>query len=78
MREDRQMQVVDAYAKVVVDESGLHSEIPVLLTDKGVVLPLLDCLLNKQTDHRVMWSVRRSFCFSSKGFINGLFNMLNS
>ncbi|KRP64709.1 gamma-mobile-trio recombinase GmtY [Pseudomonas orientalis] len=49
------MPVVDAYAKVVVDDSGLHSEIPVLLTDKGVVLPLLDCLLNKQTDHSVSW-----------------------
>ncbi|UQW76461.1 hypothetical protein [Pseudomonas avellanae] len=49
------MQAVDAYAKVVVDDSGFRSEIPVLLTEKGVVLPLLNYLLNKATERSLAW-----------------------
>jgi hypothetical protein len=44
------MPVVEAYAKVVVDDSGFRSEIPVLLAEQGVVTPLLNYLLNKQTE----------------------------
>ena len=49
------MPAVDTYAKVVVDDSGFRSEIPVLLTEKGVVTPLLDYLLNKQTERSQHW-----------------------
>ena len=49
------MPAVDTYAKVVVDDSGFRSEIPVLLTEKGVVQPLLDYLLNKQTERGQHW-----------------------
>ena len=49
------MPTVDTYAKVVVDDSGFRSEIPVLLTEKGIVQPLLDYLLNKQTDRGQHW-----------------------
>lgn len=49
------MPAVDAYAKVVVDDSGYRSEIPVLLTEKGVVLPLLSYLLNKATGRSLAW-----------------------
>lgn len=49
------MPVVEAYAKVVVDESGFRSEIPVLLAEKGVVIPLLNYLLNKQNERSLSW-----------------------
>ncbi|WP_166364439.1 gamma-mobile-trio recombinase GmtY [Pseudomonas akapageensis] len=49
------MPAVDAYAKVVVDNSGFRSEIPVLLTQEGVVLPLLDYLLNKANERSHAW-----------------------
>lgn len=49
------MPVVDTYAKVVVDDSGFRSEIPVLMTEKGVVLPLLNYLLNKQNERSLAW-----------------------
>ncbi|SDU24885.1 Phage integrase family protein [Pseudomonas pohangensis] len=46
---------VDTYAKVVVDDSGFRSEIPVLLTEKGVVQPLLDYLLKMQIKRSQHW-----------------------
>ena len=49
------MPVVDAYAKIVVDDSGFRSEIPVLLTESGVVLPLLNYLLNKSHERSLAW-----------------------
>lgn len=49
------MPAVDVYAKVVVDDSGFRSEIPILLTEKGVVLPLLDYLLKKQIERSQSW-----------------------
>lgn len=49
------MPAVDAYAKVVVDDSGFRSEIPILLTERGVVVPLLNYLLNKQTERSITW-----------------------
>jgi integrase len=49
------MPVVDAYAKVVVDDSGFRSEIPVLLTENGIVLPLLNYLLKKQLERSLSW-----------------------
>lgn len=49
------MAVVDAYAKVVVDESGIHSEVPILLTEQGVVMPLLDYLLNCHAERSQSW-----------------------
>ncbi|EKT4492901.1 MULTISPECIES: gamma-mobile-trio recombinase GmtY [Pseudomonas] len=49
------MPVVEAYAKVVVDDSGFRSEIPVLLAEQGVVTPLLNYLLNKQTERSLSW-----------------------
>lgn len=52
------MPVVDAYAKVVVDDSGLHSEIPVLLTEQGIVMPVLDYLLKQQNDYSQDWQSR--------------------
>ena len=42
------MPVVEAYAKVVVDDSGFRSEIPVLLAEQGVVTPCSTiCLISK-------------------------------
>ncbi|MCF7532172.1 gamma-mobile-trio recombinase GmtY [Pseudomonas petrae] len=52
------MPVVDVYAKVIVDESGFRSEIPVLLSEHGVVLPLLNYLLSKQTERSPDWQRR--------------------
>lgn len=49
------MPAVDTYAKVVVDDSGFRGEIPVLLTEEGVVQPLLDYLLNKQAERGQHW-----------------------
>ncbi|WP_095191428.1 gamma-mobile-trio recombinase GmtY [Pseudomonas sp. Irchel 3E19] len=49
------MPVVDGYAKVIVDESGFRSEMPILLSEQGVVLPLLDYLLSKQIDRSPDW-----------------------
>ncbi|EUB84643.1 MULTISPECIES: gamma-mobile-trio recombinase GmtY [unclassified Pseudomonas] len=40
------MAVVQVVAKVVVDDSGFQSEIPVLITDHGVVSSLVDYLLS--------------------------------
>jgi integrase len=42
------MAVVQVVAKVVVDDSGIQSEIPVLITDDGVVSSLVDYLLDNQ------------------------------
>lgn len=49
------MPVVDTYAKIVIDNSGVYSEIPVLLTNHGIVLPLLKYLLNKQAARSLAW-----------------------
>ncbi|WP_336353205.1 gamma-mobile-trio recombinase GmtY [Pseudomonas atacamensis] len=49
------MPVVEAYAKVVVDNSGFRSEIPVLLTEKGVILPLLNYLLKNTSTRSHAW-----------------------
>lgn len=49
------MSVVDAYAKVVIDDSGFRGEIPVLLTENGIVQPLLSYLLTKATDRSIAW-----------------------
>ncbi|WP_342624343.1 gamma-mobile-trio recombinase GmtY [Pseudomonas alkylphenolica] len=52
------MPVVDTHAKVVIDNSGFRSEIPVLLTEQGVVLPVLDYLLSKQNNRSYDWQCR--------------------
>lgn len=52
------MPVVDTYAKVIVDESGFRGEIPVLLSEQGVVLPLLNYLLSKQMERSTDWQRR--------------------
>lgn len=52
------MLAVSTYAKVVVDDSGVRSEIPVLLTEQGVVMPLLDYLLSKQSERSQDWQRR--------------------
>jgi integrase len=49
------MPSVDAYARVVTDNSGFQSEVPVLLTEQGVVLPLLDYLLANANDRSLSW-----------------------
>lgn len=49
------MPVVDAYAKVVVDNSGFQSEMPVLLTERGVILPLLNYQLKKAHERSLAW-----------------------
>ncbi len=66
------MPVVNAYAKVVVDDSRFRSEIPVLLTEIGGVLPQLNYLQNKQTErrlarqHNVVISLRPRYAFLGK------------
>lgn len=40
------MSVVQLFAKVVVDDTGIQSEIPVLITEHGVVSSLIDYLLD--------------------------------
>lgn len=42
------MAVVQVMAKVVEDDSGIHSEIPILINEHGVVRSLLDYLLDNQ------------------------------
>ncbi len=42
------MTIVQSVAKVVVDDSGVQSEIPVLLTEQGPVSILIDYLLDNQ------------------------------
>lgn len=49
------MTVLDTYAKVVVDDSGIHSEVLVLLTEQGVVRPLLDYVLNRYAERSQSW-----------------------
>lgn len=52
------MPVVDVYAKVLVDDSGFQSEIPILITEQGVLMPLLNYLLNKEMDRSQDWQRR--------------------
>lgn len=49
------MITVEVQAKIVVDESGIQSEIPVLLTLDGVLSPLLDYFLNNECGRGVSW-----------------------
>jgi integrase len=46
---------VDTYAKVVIDDTGFCSEMPVLLTENGVVEPVLDYLLNTEIEYSQHW-----------------------
>ncbi|AHZ70819.1 hypothetical protein OU5_3740 [Pseudomonas mandelii JR-1] len=49
------MAVVDTYAKVAIDDSGVHSEVLILLTERGVVRPLLDYLLTRYSERSQSW-----------------------
>jgi hypothetical protein len=49
------MVVIEVLAKIVVDESGVQSEIPVLMTPQGVLNPLLDYFLNNECERGVSW-----------------------
>lgn len=49
------MITVEITAKVVIDDSGIQSEVPVLLASGGVVLPLLKYVLSHQHDRSLSW-----------------------
>ncbi|MFW9087676.1 gamma-mobile-trio recombinase GmtY [Pseudomonas sp. P2758] len=49
------MVTVEIAAKVVIDDSGIQSEVPVLLASGGVVLPLLKYILSHQHDRSLSW-----------------------
>ncbi|WP_449117077.1 gamma-mobile-trio recombinase GmtY [Pseudomonas viridiflava] len=49
------MVTVEISAKVVIDDSGIQSEVPVLLASGGVVFPLLKYILNHQHDRSLSW-----------------------
>ncbi|WP_330207347.1 gamma-mobile-trio recombinase GmtY [Pseudomonas sp. AM14(2022)] len=49
------MPALNTYAKIVVDNSGFRSEIPILLTEQGVVTPLLDYLLLMHAERSQGW-----------------------
>jgi hypothetical protein len=49
------MDVVQVRARVITDETGAISEIPILLTDQGHLEPLVDYLLWRRHDRSVAW-----------------------
>ncbi|MBQ4848447.1 gamma-mobile-trio recombinase GmtY [Pseudoalteromonas sp. MMG005] len=49
---------VKTKAKVIVDNSGISSELPILITELGVLDPLLDYLLFHQHDRSGSWMER--------------------
>lgn len=57
------MPVVQVIAKVVVDDTGIQSEIPVLITEHGVVSSLVDYLLD---NHHLSPSWQRSVTQATK------------
>lgn len=57
------MTVVQVVAKVIVDDTGLQSEIPVLITEHGVVSSLVDYLLD---NHHLSPSWQRSVIQATK------------
>lgn len=57
------MAVVQVVAKVVVDDTGIQSEIPVLITEHGVVSSLVDYLLD---NHHLSPSWQRSVTQATK------------
>ena len=46
-------------AKIIEDDTGIKSEIPVILTEQGVLEPLLNYLLNKQQEGKSQTWMRR-------------------
>jgi integrase len=52
------MSTVDTHAKVVIDNAGFQSEIPVLLTSQGVVTPVLNYLLTMHNIRSYDWQCR--------------------
>ena len=49
------MDVVQIRARVITDETGAISEIPILLTDQGYLEPLVDYFLWRRHDRSVAW-----------------------
>lgn len=49
------MDLVSIRARVVIDATGAIGEIPVLLTDDGPIMPLVDYLLWHQHDRSISW-----------------------
>jgi integrase len=49
---------VKTKAKIVTDNTGVESELPVLVTEQGVLEPLLDYLLSHQHDRSISWMER--------------------
>lgn len=52
------MDIVKVNAKVVTDNTGVSFTLPVLLTEQGVIEPLLGYLLNHQRDRSPSWMNR--------------------
>lgn len=52
------MDAVKATAKVVMDNTGTSFTLPILITEHGVIEPLLDYLLNDQHDRSLSWMNR--------------------
>lgn len=50
------MEYTRVTAKVITDNSGVYSEIPILLTEHGALMPLLDYLLAHQHDRSQAWA----------------------
>lgn len=49
------MDFVQVRARVITDETGAISEIPILLTDHGYLEPLIDYLLWRRHDRSIAW-----------------------
>lgn len=49
------MVTVEIAAKVVIDDSGIRCEVPILLASEGVVIPLLNYILSHQHDRSLSW-----------------------
>lgn len=49
------MDIVQINLKVVSDNSGNHAEIPALLTDHGLITPLVNCFLRLRHKKSVSW-----------------------